>query len=52
MQEYPMGSQSNKETDEVLILVRLFDIRTKTNYRLSEYGFMSKTASGYITTPS
>jgi hypothetical protein len=52
MRDYPRWSQMNESNNWTLILVRLYDISYKTNYWLSEYDQKTKTAYGYITTPS
>lgn len=52
MKDYPRWSQMNESRNGTLILVRLYDISFKKNYWLSEYDQETKTAYGYITTPS
>ena len=52
MKDYPRWSQINESRNGTLILVRLYDVSFKTNYWLSEYDPATKTAYGYITTPS
>lgn len=49
MKDYPYGSQSETEAKEVIIPVKLFDLGSGINWRLSEYDPESKVAFCYVT---
>ena len=49
MQDYPYGSQMWKVSHNIVIAVRLFDMRSKINWWLSEYDPISKIAFWYVT---
>lgn len=49
MKDYPYGSQSEKESKDIVIPVKLFDLGSSINWRLSEYDPESKVAFGYVT---
>jgi len=49
MKDYPYGSQSEMESKDIVIPVKLFDLGSSINWRLSEYDPESKVAFGYVT---
>jgi hypothetical protein len=49
MKDYPYRSQMEKEREDIVIPVRLFDIWGTINWWLSEYDPQSKVAFGYVT---
>lgn len=49
MKDYPYGSQMEKESRDIVIAVRLFDMGSTIQWWLSEYDPQSKVAFGYVT---
>lgn len=49
MKNYPYGSQMEKESKDIVIPVKLFDLWSSINWRLSEYDPKSKIAFWYVT---
>lgn len=49
MKDYPDRSQENKKSAEVIISVKLFDIGSSIDWRLSEYDPKNRIAFGYVT---
>ena len=49
MKDYPYGSQMEKESKDIVIPVKLFDLGSTIKWWLSEYDPESKVAFGYVT---
>jgi hypothetical protein len=49
MKDYPYRSQSEKETKDIMIPVKLFDAGGTIRWWLAEYDPESKVAFGYVT---
>jgi hypothetical protein len=49
MKDYPYNSQSEKNSEDVVIPVKLFDIWSSINWWLSEYDPVHKVAFWYVT---
>lgn len=49
MKNYPYGSQSDKDSKDIVIAVKLFDNCSSIKWWLTEYDPQSKIAFGYVT---
>ncbi len=49
MKDYPYGSQSEKYSKDTIVVVKLFDVGSSINWRLTEYDPGSKVAWCYVT---
>ena len=49
MKDYPYNCQSEKNSEDIVIPVKLFDIWSSINWWLSEYDPVHKVAFGYVT---
>lgn len=49
MKKYPYGCQSEKYSQDIVVVVKLFDLGSSINWWLTEYDPVNKIGFGYVT---